>query len=110
MTTVSHPDATLQALIAVVREESDRQCGLLQRIYGEICAQRHDAQENALDYPAAAEHLGISERTLRDLVSHRSVPHCRIGKGRGRVTFDRHELSRWKKEHAQGAGRERRAR
>lgn len=46
-----------------------------------------------LNYKQAAEYLALPCGTLRSLVSHKRIPHVRIGPRS--VTFDRAELDRW---------------
>jgi excisionase family DNA binding protein len=47
---------------------------------------------NKIDYRSAAEALGLSEATLRRMVSRRQIPHYKILK---RVYFDLDELRAW---------------
>lgn len=46
-----------------------------------------------LTYTQAAGYLALKPGTLRALVSHKRIPHVRIGPRS--VTFDRAELDRW---------------
>ena len=45
-----------------------------------------------MSFRRAAEHAGISERTLRDWVALRGCPSYKIG---GKVLFDQRELDDW---------------
>lgn len=50
-----------------------------------------------LSYKQAAEYLAVPAGTLRSLVSHRKIPHVRIGPRS--VTFEVAELDRWIAQH-----------
>lgn len=43
----------------------------------------------------AAEYVGVSERTIRDLVRDGQLTHYRIGRGRGFVRFRRSEIDEY---------------
>jgi excisionase family DNA binding protein len=50
-----------------------------------------------LNYKQAAEYLAVPVGTLRSLVSHKRIPHVRLGPRT--VTFDVVELDRWLDAH-----------
>lgn len=37
----------------------------------------------------------ISEWLIREAVNRKQLPHCRIGKGRGRILFSKKDLEVW---------------
>lgn len=45
-----------------------------------------------LKMPAAAEHLGITHRHLRELVTRREIPFHKVGR---LVMFDKDDLANW---------------
>jgi len=49
-----------------------------------------------VDIETAAEHCGLSRKTLYSYVSARRVPHIKLGRA---VRFDLGELDRWLDEH-----------
>jgi excisionase family DNA binding protein len=49
-----------------------------------------------LSVPEAAEYIGISERYLRNLITGRKIPCCRIDeKTRSRIVFRLCDIDRW---------------
>lgn len=53
------------------------------------------SQDRTLDIPQAAEHLGISDKTLYTMCKQKKIPHRRLG---SRITFSLSSLDAWGRE------------
>lgn len=63
------------------------------------------ADDDVLSYDQAAKFLGVSRRTLERMVREGEVPSIPV---RGRRTFSRERLAKWKQQNEVDAGSRRR--
>jgi len=102
--TALSPEAA--AIVAVLSAHLE----VLQRIYGELCAQRFERGDQILDCEEAAALLKCSVRHLRDLVGTRSIPFFYDGRIPKFIRKDLIDHQRGQSHYPTAAGRKGRSR
>ena len=64
------------------------------RLNGNGVAGGHDVLPHLIDVATLAEHLGLTERTIRRKVAQGEIPHYKIGNS---IRFDPVEIEAWLK-------------
>ena len=64
------------------------------RLNGNGVAGGHDGLPHLIDVATLAEHLGLTERTIRRKVAQGEIPHYKIGNS---IRFDPDEIEAWLK-------------